>query len=85
MVGFGRVGKEDPQQLVWFERAVSNGGASFFLKETMGQFHNFNCCAGHANVIFAIGRALKRHISNDERRTIFGDIFYFDDRVGPAK
>jgi hypothetical protein len=48
------------------------------------QIDNFNNGPGHSKVVFAIGRALKRHIDNEER-TIFGQGYpNFEARMGPA-
>jgi hypothetical protein len=48
-----------------------------------GQIFNFNSGTGHANIVFAIGRALKGHIDN-EKRAIFGTTFNFDSYSGRA-
>jgi hypothetical protein len=47
------------------------------------QIHNFNSGTGNAKVVFAIGRALKGHINN-EQRTIFGKGYSFDACIRPA-
>ncbi len=76
--------KDDPQRFVWFGRAASNGGSSLnFLKEMSGQIHNFSSETRNANVVFAIGRALKGYVDN-ESRTIFGRSNNFCTRIGPA-
>jgi hypothetical protein len=49
----------------------------------MDQIHNLNIGTGSANVVFAIGRALKGHVDN-EKRTIFGKCFSSDIYFGSA-
>jgi hypothetical protein len=84
-MGFvGRLlGTDDPQGFVWFGRAAVSGYSITFLDEMSDQIRNFNSGTGHANVVFAIGRALKGHISN-EKRTIFRNPNSFGARIGPA-
>jgi hypothetical protein len=84
MVCFGLLlDKDDPQRFVWFGSAASNGESFFVLKEMFDRALNFNSGAGHANVVFVIGRALKGNIEN-EKRTIFGNGDSFDACISPA-
>jgi hypothetical protein len=53
-----------------------------FLTEMVDQVCNFNSGTGHANVVFAIGRALKGHINNEGEK-IFGVDYSFDVFIGP--
>jgi hypothetical protein len=76
--------KHDPERFVWFGRAAAaNGGSSSFLNEMVDQIRKFWTGTGLANVVFAIGRALKGHINN-EKRTVFGSSYMFDARIDPA-
>jgi TPR repeat protein len=76
--------KDDPQRFVWFGRAAAtHGGSSPFSWEMVDQIRNFNSGTGYAKVVFAIGRVLRGHISN-EKRTIFGKDYNFDTYIGPA-
>jgi hypothetical protein len=75
--------KDDAQRFVWLGRAAVGGYSGSFLNEMSEQIHNFNSRTGRANVVFAIGRALKGHINN-EQRTVFGSGDSFDARIGPA-
>jgi hypothetical protein len=77
------VEKTDLQRFVWLEKAAVNGGGWSFLSEIEEQNRNFNSGCGNANVIFAIGRALKGHIDN-EKRKIFGDSYSFGAHIGPG-
>jgi hypothetical protein len=47
------------------------------------QIQNFNSGTGYAKVVFVIGRVLKGYFDN-EKRTVFGTDYNFDDCVGPA-
>jgi hypothetical protein len=83
MGGFGAfLDKDDPERFVWFGRAAANGSSACFMNEMSDQIRNFNR-GGHVKVVFVIGRALKGHIDN-QRRTIFGNRYKFDARIGPA-
>jgi hypothetical protein len=76
--------KCDPQRFLWLGRAAtSNGECVFFLNEIIDQVRNLNLGTGYPNVVFVVGRALKRHVDN-ERRTIFAKSARFDTYVGPA-
>jgi hypothetical protein len=64
--------ENDPQRFFWFGRAaVCSGDAAPFVREFSAQISDFMSGTGHANVVFAIGRALKGHVDNEER-TFFG-------------
>jgi hypothetical protein len=65
------------------EVLLQNGYSFAFLDEMVDQMLNFNNGAGHASVVFAIGRALKGHVDN-EKRTIFVNGYKFDTLIGPA-
>jgi hypothetical protein len=75
--------ENDPQRFAWFGRAAANGNCVYFLHEMGDQILNLNNGTGNANVVFAIGRALKGHINN-EKRTILGNFYKFDTYIGPA-
>jgi hypothetical protein len=76
--------KNDPQRFVWFGRAAAKGESDSFLDQMSDQVRNFGSGIGHADVVFAIGRAVKGHIDSDER-TIFGEGDYdFDSRIDRA-
>jgi TPR repeat protein len=76
--------KDDAQRFVWFGRAAASyGGSAYFLTEMSNQMRNFSDGTGHANVVFAIGRALKGQVDN-EKRTIFGIGYNFDSHIAPA-
>jgi hypothetical protein len=47
------------------------------------QIRNFNNGTGSAKVVFVIGRALKGHVNNEERR-VFGKGYSSDACIGPA-
>jgi TPR repeat protein len=84
MVCLGRLlDEDDPQRFVWFGRAAASEMSDPFLIKMVDQIYNFNNGIGHANVVFAIGRALKGHVDSD-RRAIFGNIQNFDARIGTA-
>jgi hypothetical protein len=84
MIQFGKFfDNDDPQRFVWLGRAASSLSPYSFLDEMSNQVLNFNFGTGHSNVMFAIGRALKGHINN-EKRTIFGEVYSFDTYIGPA-
>jgi hypothetical protein len=87
MVYVGRfLEKDDLQRFIWFGRAAANGdtmGFVYFFNEAVNQVRDFNNGIGHANVVFAIGRALKGHINN-EKRTIFGNGYNSDTYINPA-
>jgi hypothetical protein len=53
------------------------------VTEMSDQIRNFSCGTGYANVVFAIGRALKGYINN-ENQTIFCDSFNFNAYIGHA-
>jgi hypothetical protein len=61
----------DPQRFVWFGRAAVCGCADSFLTGMTEAMRKFDSGTGKANVIFAIGRALKGQIDT-EKKTIFG-------------
>jgi hypothetical protein len=75
--------KDDPQRFVWFGISARKGSSGTFWNEMSDQIDNFNSGTGNAKVIFAIGRALKGQVDN-EKRTIFGSSYAFDDRIGSA-
>ncbi len=84
MVQFGKFfDNDDLQRFVWLGRAASNGASANFLKEMSGQIQNFSSGTGNANVVFVMGRTLKGQIDS-EKRTIFGEGYRFDSRIGPA-
>jgi TPR repeat protein len=64
--------KDNPERFVWLGRAAANKVFYSFLTEMVDQLDNFNHGIGHSKVVFAIGRALKGHINN-ENRTILND------------
>jgi hypothetical protein len=72
----------DKHRFVWLRRAAANGETFTFLSEMRDQIHKFNLGTGHANVVFAIGRALRGNINN-EKRTI-GNSYNFYAFIGPA-
>jgi hypothetical protein len=73
--------EDDPRRCFWFGRAAANGYSVCFLSKMSDQIRKFNSGSGHANVVFAIGRALKGHIDN-EKRTVFGEGYIY--LIGPA-
>jgi TPR repeat protein len=73
--------EDDPQRFVWLGRAAADGYPFCCLGEISDQMRSFNNATGQANVVFAIGRALKGHIDNEER-TIFGEHFEYNARIG---
>jgi hypothetical protein len=85
MLCFGKLlDKSDPQRFVWLGKARVDGMMpSLFLDEMAEQIRNFSSGMGLANVVFAIGRALKGHIDN-EKREIFRNNYKFDRRIGFA-
>jgi hypothetical protein len=83
-VCFGELFDEnDPQRFVWLGKAAARGQFVSFLVEMFDQIGDFRSGTGYANVVFAIGRALKGHINN-EKRTIFGEASRFDAYIRPA-
>jgi hypothetical protein len=72
--------KTDPPSFVWFGKAAANGCDSGFLNEMVDQINNFSF---DAKVLFAIGRALKGYVNNEDR-TIFGKGYKFDAYIRPA-
>jgi hypothetical protein len=76
--------KDDPQRFVWFGRAAAKRFPHSFLREMSDQIRNFNCGTGHARVVFVIGRALKGHVINNKKRTLFRRSYEFDACIGPA-
>jgi hypothetical protein len=80
MVCLGKLlDKDGPQGFVWFGSGASKEDASCGLTELSGQIRYFSSGIGDASVVFAIGRALKRHINN-EKRTVFGSDCTFDNK-----
>jgi hypothetical protein len=77
-------GKTDPQRSHWLGKAGASGKSVPFLNEMEEQIRIFNSGTGHANIVFAIGRALKGHIDK-EKREIFGKGKDFDSYIGLAK
>jgi hypothetical protein len=63
--------KSDPERYVWLAKSCSRGGSLLFFTDLLDQMRNFNAGNGHASVVFAMGRALRKQI-NVEKRTIFG-------------
>jgi hypothetical protein len=75
---------DDPQRFIWLGSAAAKGGSGSFLNEMSNQMRNFSSGTGHSSDVFAIGRALKRHVDN-EKRTVFGrSVWNFDTCIGPA-
>jgi TPR repeat protein len=68
----------DPQRWRWWGQAAACGTSWNFLSTFAKQG------SGSAAVMFAIGRALQGHVS-EEARTIFNDSYKFDFLFGPAK
>ncbi len=75
--------KSDPLRFLWFGRAAALGEADAFLTQMEESVREFNSGNGYANVVFAIGRALKGHIDN-ELQTIFVKYCNFKVNIGPA-
>jgi TPR repeat protein len=75
--------KNNPQRFVWLGKAAVSGLFWSFLTEMVEQMCNFDSGTGHANFVFAIGRALKGHIDN-EKGEIFRNGCKFDSFIGPA-
>jgi hypothetical protein len=71
MINFGLCLGTDPQRFAWLGKAAISGYSHSFLNEMVQHMGKFNCETGHANVVFAIGRALKGQIDNDAHQ-IFG-------------
>jgi hypothetical protein len=81
MVALGDLSdKNDPQRFVWLGKAAAKGMRGAFLRNLTEEVHS-GC--RNANVVFALGKALKGHIDN-EKRTIFGEGYIFDARIGTA-
>ncbi len=84
MIELGELLEEcNPQRFVWMGKAAVNGNTSSFLTEMVEPIRKFNSGTGHANVVFAIGRALKGHIDN-EKGKIFESAFLFESRINLA-
>jgi hypothetical protein len=63
----------DPQKFVfWLGKAAANGTSYSFCAVMRERVRRFDAGVGFANVVFAIGRALKGHIDR-ENGLIFGD------------
>jgi hypothetical protein len=81
--------ENDPNGFFWLGKAAVNGSSAIngsswtFLNDMSAQIRNFNSGTGHANVVFAIGRALKGYIEN-KKRTIFDNNEEFKCRTAPA-
>jgi hypothetical protein len=65
--------KSNPERYVWLAKVCSRGGSSRFFTDLWDQMRNFNAGNGHASVVFAIGRVLRKQI-NVEKRIIFGKL-----------
>jgi hypothetical protein len=75
--------RSDPQRFVWFGKAAVLGWREHFWREMREKVIDSISGIRCSTLIFAIGRALKGHVDN-EKRTIFGEHYNFDDRIGPA-
>jgi TPR repeat protein len=73
----------DPKRCYWLGRAAINGNDGPFLNEMVVQTQKFYSGTGHADVVFAIGRALQGHI-DDDKKTIFGNNWNCDSLIGPV-
>jgi hypothetical protein len=79
MSEYGRLfDKTDPRRFFWLGKSASGGLVVSFLQEMEEQVHKFKCGTANANVIFAIGRALKGH-TNAETGSTFGEYDFFDE------
>jgi hypothetical protein len=73
----------DPERFFWLGTAARTGNTWSFLEEMSEQIDKFNSGSGQANVIYAIGRALKGHIFN-EKGTMFGNDYMYGHHIGAA-
>jgi TPR repeat protein len=74
----------DPQRWYWLGHAAARGNNWNFVSLFSKQVELFNSGSGSAVVMFAIGRALQGHVS-EESRTIFKERHKFVSLIGPAK
>ncbi len=63
--------RTDPLRFVWMGMAAVRGAHLYFLLNFVDHINEFNSGGQGANVVFAIGRALKGHVSANKRE-IFG-------------
>ena len=74
----------DPRRFVFLGYSAARGDPSYFLSYFKEQVRNYLGKNGPANVVFAIGQALKRHVDTKNKQ-IFQSGFNYDAHIWLAQ